>query len=334
MRLKLKNFQSISNAELDFPKGSITAILGESNNGKTSILRAIKALVTNPQGSSHYVQHGKNKAEVELSNNNETLVWERTKSTTNYKYGDEVFTKCSKQTSTDFCDLGFAFDSKGKMLNLSGEWDTLFPFNLSDTELFKLFEDLFSVVDTAKILDGMRGDETSCNKDKLLTQDKLKTIIEKKEKAEDLIKAFGDLSKPNTIKLVLKKKFEDLKKMQQDFNNLKSTNPIANFELDDRSFKTTLLDSMIKSLTDLYRSKYFLNKIPQNLVLPQVKCFEFDNTLAELKKAELDYTKEINNQTSLEQTKLDLELTLEKLREQYNSIGVCPLCGGEWKENK
>ena len=334
MELKVKNFQSLKDISLEFPEGQITALLGESNQGKSSVLRAIRAVVTNPQGSGHYVQHGKNKTEVTLANNGNTLTWERTKSTTNYKYNDEVFTKCSKQDSSVFCDLGFVYDQKGKLLNLSGEWDTLFPFALSDTELFKLFEDLFSIIDSAKILDGMRGDETSCNKDKLLTQDKLKTIIERKERADSLIMGLGDLAKPEMIKLVIKKKYEELKKMRQDFNNLKATNPIVNSELNSESFKTVLLDGAIKSLADLYKSNYFLNKLPQNLDLPLAKWFEFDNSLAELKKAELSYANEVNNQTMLEKSKSDLESTLEKLKEQYNSIDVCPLCGGEWKGNR
>ena len=45
--IKLKNFQSIGKAELLFEPG-VNLIVGQSNSGKTAILRAISAALNNP----------------------------------------------------------------------------------------------------------------------------------------------------------------------------------------------------------------------------------------------------------------------------------------------
>ena len=218
MKLRIKNFQSISDADIEFPVG-ITVIQGESNNGKTAILRAVKAIVTNPTGAGHYVQHGKKSASVELTNNGETLLWERTKSSTNYKYKDQVYQKASKQDSDSFCNLGFVRGSKGELLNLSDEWSVLFPFGYSDTELFKLFEDLFDITDSAKVIDGMKGDETSCNKDKLLKQDSLQKLKDRLRVSQELT-ANLNLGQAELIKKVLIQKLEELRKLKEDLKTV------------------------------------------------------------------------------------------------------------------
>ena len=45
--LKIEDFQSIGNAELEFIPG-INLIVGQSNSGKTAVLRAIDSVLTNP----------------------------------------------------------------------------------------------------------------------------------------------------------------------------------------------------------------------------------------------------------------------------------------------
>ena len=45
--VNLHNFQSISDANLEFVEG-LNLIVGQSNSGKTAILRAINSVVDNP----------------------------------------------------------------------------------------------------------------------------------------------------------------------------------------------------------------------------------------------------------------------------------------------
>lgn len=332
MKLKIKNFQAIEEAYLEFPEGKITVLTGESNNGKTAILRAIRALALNPQGSKHYIQHGKNKAEVTLTNNGETLTWERTKSTTNYKYKGEEFTKCSRQSSKDFCNLGLLIDDKNNLVNLSDEWSTIYPFYMSETELFKHFEDLFSIVDSAKVLDAMKGDETSCNRDKLLHQDRLNDIIEKRNKAEELVTRLGDLGKPELIKNVLNKKYGELEILRSKCKEVEKLNHLSNLEVPSKSFNTDCLSEMGKQLLELHKACSRFSQIPENLSVPSPTYFVWDfETLGKVKKAEFDYKQEKQKLENLAINQMDLEKTISELKEQWDKIDTCPLCGKDMK---
>ena len=330
MKLKIKDFQSISDLEVNFNKGEISCIVGESNQGKTAILRAIKAVLLNPQSTAHYIQHGKSKAQVTLENNNETLTWERTKSSNSYIYKDKSYVKASRQSSKDFCDLGFITDFKGNLVNLSDEWALLFPFGYTETELFKLFEDLFSIVDSAKILEGMKADETTCNRDKLLLQDKLTTTTQKVKLGTELIDKLSTLPNPELIKTVLLKKETELKYLQENFNKIIALNSILKLEVPSRSFNTDCLVEMNKQLSELYKVCSRLSQLPQNLPIPNPKYFNWDlESLNKINKSYADFIQEDKNATILTNSCSELKKELNQLQEKWNTIGVCPLCGKE-----
>ena len=46
LKLHLKNFQAFDDLDVEFVLG-VNTIIGESNSGKTSVLRAIKSLIEN-----------------------------------------------------------------------------------------------------------------------------------------------------------------------------------------------------------------------------------------------------------------------------------------------
>ena len=56
LKVTIENFQSISKGELEFTQG-INIIVGQSNSGKSAILRAIKGSVLNPSGSQKYIKN-------------------------------------------------------------------------------------------------------------------------------------------------------------------------------------------------------------------------------------------------------------------------------------
>lgn len=66
--LKIKNFQSHHDTELDISPNAINVIVGESDSGKSSIIRSIELLVCNRPGGDKYRTHGSRKTEVEFKN--------------------------------------------------------------------------------------------------------------------------------------------------------------------------------------------------------------------------------------------------------------------------
>lgn len=328
MKLKLKNFQSISDAEIDFQPG-VAVIQGESNQGKTAILRAIKAIINNPQKTKHYIKRHQKSAQVTLENNGNTLTWERTKSSTNYIYKGEVFQKASNRCADDFCDLGFVKTSKGDLLNLTDEWNLLFPFGYSDTELFKLFEDLFSITDSAKVLEGMKGDETSCNKDKLIEEDKLARTKKQYELIQFLLQSHN-LSQADIIKKVLTKKNEDLIKLKEKLKSVVAYNSISNSEVVSEPFNSDELLKVGKQSLELFKACSRASQLPVNANLPEMKYFSLGTEmLGKLKKAEIDFQAEQRKRENLVINQQELERVLEDCKKIWQSIDVCPLCGAE-----
>lgn len=71
-RLTIVNFQSIRQAALDF--GPVTVLVGESDAGKSAVLRAIRAVVTSPVGSDFRTQ-GTGETMVSLELDDAAVTW-------------------------------------------------------------------------------------------------------------------------------------------------------------------------------------------------------------------------------------------------------------------
>jgi len=77
MKVSIKNYQAIKNVELEFPPG-ITAIVGNSNNGKSSIIRAIEAAINNKGGSS-FINYDADECEVAITHDGADIKWIKSK---------------------------------------------------------------------------------------------------------------------------------------------------------------------------------------------------------------------------------------------------------------
>lgn len=69
----IENFQSHENTHIDFNAG-LNVIVGESNNGKTSILRAMDWVVDNQPLGTDFIMTGKNYCKVRITYDNDTFI--------------------------------------------------------------------------------------------------------------------------------------------------------------------------------------------------------------------------------------------------------------------
>ena len=88
-KVRIRNFQSIQKADIEL--GNFTAIVGESNSGKSAIVRALHAVFRNRSGND-FITSGEKQTAVEVEVDGESVTWGKAKSAT-YKYRDEVFDK-------------------------------------------------------------------------------------------------------------------------------------------------------------------------------------------------------------------------------------------------
>jgi energy-coupling factor transporter ATP-binding protein EcfA2 len=242
LKLEIKNFQAISKIDIELKPG-ITFIVGSSNSSKTSCIRAIKALLTNSSGANRYIKYGEDKASVKLTYKGNIVDWIRTEKGSKYIVNDKEY---SKLGSSDLFDIiqnnGFILDDKNNVANIEGEWDVMFPFDRSGSELFKLFENIFCISDSGKIFQSLKQEESDYNK----------------ELQENIF-----LLNQNTAKLNIVNKFldnvniEHLKEVKEEFTLLNNEyNKISN----DLSI-----------LEELYNT---IEKLPKNII---IKNFKQDN---------------------------------------------------------
>lgn len=71
--IDIENFQSHENTHIDFDTG-LNIIVGESNNGKTSILRAMDWVVDNQPLGTDFIMTGKNYCKVRITYDNDTFI--------------------------------------------------------------------------------------------------------------------------------------------------------------------------------------------------------------------------------------------------------------------
>ena len=193
LKVTIENFQSISKGELEFTQG-INIIVGQSNSGKSAILRAVKGAVLNTSGSQKYIKNGTKGFKVGIEYQGNSIEWSRTSRSPEYVINGEKYAKTGSSNLLDFLvNSGFTLDENKSLMNVESELELPFPFDKSNSELFKLFEkNIFCISDSTAITKLIKSDEeeTASRKDNAeyeLTrlQDKL-TAIEELEKEVDL----------------------------------------------------------------------------------------------------------------------------------------------------
>ena len=360
--LSLHNFQSITEGELTFKTG-LNFIIGQSNSGKSATFRALKACLLNPAGSQRFIKKGNSKSEVVLKYNGQEIQWERTSKESNYVINGEAYYKTGRSNAFKILEdkTGFNQDANGTIMNIEEELQLPFPFGLNGSELFKLFENVFCVSDSAIILKSAKDYEKGVDNDISflnIEEQKIKVKVEElKEFKEflDLNKLLGyrkklesslnriteledgkdiielalklsnaNLSMPNQVFTDLIPKYQDLIKCKEILSETKRLHKLSK-EVQYLNFPVTTDLSHYNALCDLKKTFDVLKKL-NKLKLEEVA---FENKLSRLK--ELIDTKEyINNFereiNNLKDNKKEEEEKLKKLELKLKEFKICPLC--------
>jgi len=110
VKVKIRNYQAIESAELDI--SGFTAITGESNRGKSAILRAIRSALLNSGGSS-CIKKGESFADVVLSVPGKQVRWARTSAGVQYDVDGKTIEKIGRTIPREVESLGIQSLSVG-----------------------------------------------------------------------------------------------------------------------------------------------------------------------------------------------------------------------------
>lgn len=371
LKVTLENFQSISKGELEFTQG-INIIVGQSNSGKSAILRAIKGAILNTSGSQKYIKNGTKGFKVGMEYQGNSIEWSRTSKSPEYVINGEKYAKTGSSNLMDFLDnSGFTLDENKSLMNVESELELPFPFDKTNGELFKLFEkNIFCISDSTTITKLIKSDEeeTASKKDNAeyelsRLQNKL-TAIEELEKEVDLnwlVSKRGELANLAT----------DIEKLQLDIQNLHGIISLGKVlslgvphidQIPDLQNYISLLKD-IETVEQIRGVGNILSQSVPTASTPVVSVSEFielKNNIDELEKAEKvisilspleapttrviseEYTSlrsDISMLSRLKEQAQNIQIDIaekrkeiEKLETAKSQYKVCPLCGGTLSE--
>ena len=177
INLSVKDFQIIKSANISFLPG-LNCIIGQSNNGKSALMRAAKACIYNESGTSS-VRLGCNNFAVGLQMNGHTVILQKGNNSL-YKIDNEVYGKIGR---TQLDEVANALQIKELSINGSNEtinfWDQMekpFLLDRSETELFRFIVDSGKDTNVTAALKSITQDRQQISKDIVITQGKIAQI--------------------------------------------------------------------------------------------------------------------------------------------------------------
>lgn len=332
MKVKTKDFQILKGEhEFDFPVG-ITVIQGESASGKSSLFYAIKDCLTNPSGVDYSINWDAKQTEVTIENNGESVTWVKTPTSSQYinnKTG-ETFVKASKLDSRNIGDLGFYFDHKDNVVNIHDEWSVLFPFGLSDTEMFKQFEAIFNISCAYQIVDDIKKDEQVVKGELNNISTKINEYNQKQSQIKSILESVDKSEVDNIINLITQKQ-QTIEQMSVDFNNLSKYNTLRTLVVPQEFEMVSLVDkdNYYNSIKQDY-DNYQVNHVLKDCVIPEE--FKLDIKENPYTQHYEVYKNNLNLIAQYDSELVELYKQEKILQEQLDSIKVCPTCGRPLEE--
>src|SRR3990167_5357450 len=177
--IRLQNYQSHLNSTLIFSPG-INIISGQSNNGKTAILRALNWVITNrPQGIAFKSNFSDKKetCRVSLIINDIEITRERNNSINSYQIGSSLFTTIGNDVPSE---VSSAINISE--LNVSNQFEKHFLITDSPGEIGRTINKVVQLDSIDTLISNISSKITSTNKElefKKQDLDKLNTSLEK-----------------------------------------------------------------------------------------------------------------------------------------------------------
>jgi DNA repair ATPase RecN len=165
--ISIKNFQSIKN--VDLVVDGFTVIVGRNNIGKSAIIRAVDAALTNRVGDD-FIRDGEKSTEITIKREGLDLEWKKG-AKTSYKINKEPFTALNRDIPLPLVEAGFGRmelgDKKVSPL-VAHQFDPLFLVNKGGSVITEVLAGVYD-------LDSLSNADDMCQKDLKAQKAMLKT---------------------------------------------------------------------------------------------------------------------------------------------------------------
>jgi exonuclease SbcC len=330
-KIEIKNFQSHKNTVIDFKSG-VNVFCGESDNGKTAIIRAIRWVVENrPLGidklNSSWNDGFKDDMSVKLWLSDDVWVERiRNKSINGYRYfrdGKEVTLEATgtdvPQIVTDILCLND--------VNFQFQMDAPYLLSMSASEASKYFNRIIhldTIDDTLSVAD---SDKRNLNSEKKVVESDIKKYKQKLEELEWLDEAENiqiRVDKYDSLIRIEEDLIQNLETSISDYEKVSSD--IKNFDEED-SLISEIESIRIEDYSDFETSISDYEKVSSD-----IKNFdEEDSLISEIESIRIedysDFETSISEYMKLEESLEKWKAMLKPLEESLPE--TCPLCGNK-----
>ncbi len=181
--IKLHNFQSHRDSYLEFDKG-INVIMGQSNQGKTAVLRALNWVVNNKPSGLAFKSHNSEKKDVcavTLSINGHEITRKKNDSINSYEIDSSVFSTLGNSIPVE---VSSAIGMTG--INIQTQFERHFLLMDSPGEVGRTVNKIVNLEIIDSLISSINSKVLSINKEYEIKKEELNIIYQKLDKFKDL----------------------------------------------------------------------------------------------------------------------------------------------------
>ena len=312
MKISVQNYQIIKQAMLDFNPG-LTVIVGPSNNGKSSLLKALKAAIYT-EGGTTPIRHGENSYIVGIQNDKHVVIFQKKEGSSKYIVDGQTYSKFGLSTPEEVSNAlnikELILNGNKVQLNFWNQMDKPFLLDKSAGELFKFIVDSGENDQLSNVLKSMVSDRQQINRDADTVQGSILS-------SEGMIKEQNNLLEKSEKNLPLADKIIDLKSKHEEYSKLVDfTNKCKENDLEIERIRPKLLKDLnefnrYNSLNYLSETSIKLSTEIQNILK---KLAEVDDSIF-ISKTLLDINEKKSK--SLQNVKVEESKNLRLLVNKY-----------------
>lgn len=327
-KIELHNFQSHEYTEMEFDRG-LNVILGNSDVGKTAILRAIKwALYNEPKGD-YFIRQGEKEVSVKVTFSNGVVV-ERAKTPSKNSYflvdssGNEMkFEGFGIDVPKEITDVTNMYkvpldNSNNKtILNIAEQLDGPFLLNEQASLRASAIGRLIGVNYVDDALRNVVRDNKRTNQE----------IVELRKNRDDLKEQLDEFSYIKDYK----EKYEKITRIRNIIKDLQDRLDLC-FKLKENLDKNKIELKEISNLVEKFKNLNKLEIIIPSLENSLLKKNNFENYFNKIEKTDREIeliNSNLNKLKSLD----DLSLRVSKINENKNSLAIYENLYDKYKKN-
>lgn len=334
MKLIVENFQAQRYLELEL-SNSVTTIVGESDVGKSSTLRALEWLLTNEAPGTDFITWGESECKVTLEDiDGHTVTRLKNKKKNVYILDGQEFA-CLRQSVPEEIRKIFKIGQD----NIQGQHDLQFWFTETGGELAKKLNSIVNL----EVVDFVFAELGSKIREAKTVKEVYEERARKREQAPEKLAKIRSFKKnlagcENLKKTIAQKTQElgDLSKVLNIANNLAGKTAIASRTLDSMRNYIVFFDKLIAKRKEYKKIAKMVDTIKniniKELPFSDKKLAKIDSLLERREKMLSSLNKLTKNLRAFEELNSKMKKSEMILAKRKNALdkamaGRCPLCG-------